>query len=66
MQLEVIHFALNSSFVGTLRLDFEGRLAGLTSILPQDFEDNAHQPAVEGEDDGVRLVKSRGLALSPV
>ena len=42
-----------------------GHLSGLTSSLPWDFEDNAYQPAVEGKDDGVRLVKLRGLAFVP-
>ena len=37
----------------------------MTSSLLRDSEDNAHQPALEGEDDGVRLVKSRGLAFFP-
>ena len=65
VQLEAIHLAANSSFLGTLRLEFEGRLTGLTSSISRDFEDSAYQPAVEGEDDGVRLVKSRGLAFVP-
>ena len=65
VRFEAIHFAANSSFVGTLRLEFEGHLAGLTSSLPQDFEDSAHKPVVEGEEDGARLVKSHGLALVP-
>ena len=65
MRLKAIHFAVNSSFVGTQRLEFKGHLAGLASILPRGFEDSAHQPAVEGEDDGARFVKSRGLAFVP-
>ena len=65
VRLEAIHFAANSSFMGTLRLDFEGHLAGLTSSFPRDFRDSAHQPAIEGEDDGARLVKSHGLAFAP-
>ena len=65
MQLETIHFDANSSFVGTPRLDFEGHLSGLTYSLPWDFKDSAHRPTVKGEDDGARLVKSRGLAFVP-
>ena len=65
MRLEAIHFAANSSFVGTLQLEFKGHLSGLTSSLLQDFEDSDHQPEVEGEDDGARLVKLRGLAFFP-
>ena len=37
VQLEAIHFAVNSSFLGTPRLEFKGHLSGLTSSLPQDF-----------------------------
>ena len=29
------------------------------------FNESAHQPAVEGEDDGARPVKSRGMAFVP-
>ena len=65
MRLKAIHFALNSSFVGTLRLEFESHLAGLNSNLPRDFEDNAHQPVVNDKDNGVRLVKSCSLAFVP-
>ena len=65
MRLKTIHFTANSSFLETTRLEFESHLGGLTSSLPQDFEDNTHQPAVEGEDDGVQLVKLRGLAFVP-
>ena len=65
LRLKAIHFSLNSSFVATPRLEFEGHLAGLTSSLLQDFEDSVHHPAVEGEDDGARLVNSRGLAFIP-
>ena len=36
---------------------------GLTSSLTQESKDNANQPVVEGEDDGMRLVKSCGLAF---
>ena len=39
-------------------MEFEGHLGVLTSSLPQDFEENAHQPAVESKDDGMRIVKS--------
>ena len=63
VKIEAIHFAVNSSFVSTPKLEFEGQLAGLTSSIPRDFEDSVHQPADEGEDGGVRLVKSRGLAF---
>ena len=65
VRLKAIHFAANLSFVGTLRLEFESHLDGLNSSLLQYFEENAHQPAVEGKYDGVRLVKSRGLAFIP-
>ena len=65
VQLKAIHFAANSSFVGTLRLDFEGHLYGLTSSLPRDSEDSVHQPAVKEEDNSARLVKSCGLAFFP-
>ena len=65
VRLKAIHFAANSSFVGTPRLDFEGHLSGLTFSLQQNFKDSAHEPAVEGEDDGARLVNSRGLAFIP-
>ena len=65
VRLEAIHFAANSSFMRTLQLELESHLSGLTSSLPRDFEDNTHQPAVEGEDDGVRLVNSRGLVFVP-
>ena len=51
--------------MGNPRLEFEGHLAGLTSSLPHDFEDNAHQTAVEGKDNRMRLVKSCGLAFVP-
>ena len=34
VQLEAIHFALNTSFVGTPRLDFEGHLSRFNSSLP--------------------------------
>ena len=40
VRLEAIHFASNSSFVGTPQLKFEGHLAGLTSSLPWYFEDS--------------------------
>ena len=40
-------------------------LSGLTSSLLRDFEDSAHQPKFEVEDDGARLVKSHGLAFVP-
>ena len=65
VRLEAIHFASNSSFVGTPRLDFEGHFSGLNSSLPRYFEYNAHHPVVEGEDDGVRLVKLHGLVFVP-
>ena len=65
MRLKAIHFAAKSSFVGNPRLEFKGHLAGSTSILLRDFEDSAHQPAFQGEDDGACLVKSRGLAFIP-
>ena len=65
VRLEAIHFAANSSFVGTPRLEFKGHINGLTSSIPWDFEDNAHHPVVEGEDDGACLVKSHGLAFIP-
>ena len=65
MRLEAIHFAANSSFVGTPRLEFESHITGLTSSVPQNFKDRAYQPAVDGKDDGVRLVKSRGLEFVP-
>ena len=65
VRLEAIHFAANSSFVGTSKLKFEIHLAGLNSCLPQDFEDNNHQPEVKEENNGVHLVKSRGLAFVP-
>ena len=63
VRLEAIHFANNSSCVGELTLEFESILAWLTSSLLRDFEENSHQPVVEGEDDGVHLIKSRGLAF---
>ena len=65
VQLEAIRFAMNSSFVGTPRLEFKGHLSSVTSSLPQDFEDSAHYPTVKGEDDVALLVKSRGLASVP-
>ena len=65
VRIEAIHFAANSSFVGTLQLEFKGHLSGLTSSLLQDFEDSDHQPEVEGEYNGARLVKLRGLAFFP-
>ena len=65
MQLEAIHFAANSSFLGNPRLEFESHLDELNYSLSRDFGGNAHQPAVEDEDDGVYLVKSCGLAFSP-
>ena len=65
VQLEALHFAANSSFVGTLRLDFEGHLTDLTPSLPWEFKYSAHQPAVKCEEDGARLVKSRGLSFVP-
>ena len=43
----------------------EGAPKASTSSLPQDFEDNDHRPAAEGEDYGVRLVKSCGLTFLP-
>ena len=57
MRLEAIHFAANYSFVGTPRLEFENHLSGLSY--------NGHQPEVKDKDDGVRLVKSRGLLFVP-
>ena len=65
VRLKAIHFAVNFSFVETPRLEFEVPLAGLTSSLLRDFEDSAHQPKFEVEDDGARLVKSHGLAFVP-
>ena len=65
VQLEAIYFSTNSSSVVTLRLELESHLYGLTYILPQDFEGNTHQIAIEGKDKGVRLFKSRGLAFFP-
>ena len=65
VQLEATHFAANSSFMGTPRLEFEGHLAGLTSSLLWNFDYSAHQPSVEGEDDGVRLVNLRSFSLFP-
>ena len=63
MRLKAIHFASSYSFEGTPQLDFEVHLMGLTSSLTQESKDNANQPVVEGEDDGMRLVKSCGLAF---
>ena len=42
MRIEAIHFAANSSFVGTLRLYFKGHLVGLNSSLLWEFKDSAH------------------------
>ena len=42
MLIEAIHFAANSSFVGTLRLYFKGHLVGLNSSLLWEFKDSAH------------------------
>ena len=42
VRLEAIHFAANSSFVGTQQLEFEGPISGLNSSLPQDFKYSAH------------------------
>ena len=65
VRLEAIHLAAKSSFVGSPRLEFEVHLSNLTSSLLQNFKESVHQPAVEGEDDGARFVKSRGLAFFP-
>ena len=37
----------------------------MTSSLPWEFKENTHQTAVEGEDYGVCLFKSRSLAFPP-
>ena len=63
--LEAIHFAVISFFVGTLRLEFGSHLSRLASSPLHDFEDSLHQPKVEDEYDGARLIKSRGLAFVP-
>ena len=42
MRLEAIHFAANSSFVGTPRLYFKGHFAGLKFSLLREFKDSAH------------------------
>ena len=65
MRLKAIYFAANSSYVGNQRLEFKSHLDRLDSSLPQYFGGNAYQPAVKDKDDGVRLVKSRGLAFVP-
>ena len=65
VRLEAIHLAAKSSFVGSPRLEFEVQLSNLTSSLLQNFKESAHQPAVEGEYNGARFVKSRGLAFVP-
>ena len=65
VRLEAIHLAAKSSFVGSPRLEFEVHLSNLTSSLLQNFKESAHQPAVEGEDDGARRVKLRGLEFVP-
>ena len=65
VRLKTIKFAVNFSFVGTPILEFEIHLAGLNYNLPRDFKDSTHQLAVEDEDNGVRLVKSCGLAFFP-
>ena len=65
MRLKAVHFVANSSFVGTPRLEFGSHFSGFTSSLPRYFEYNSHQPVVEVEDDGVRLVKLHGMAFVP-
>ena len=65
VRLKAIHFTANYSFVETPGLEFESHLDGLTSSLPQEFEDKNHQPVVEGEDDGMRLVKLPGQLFVP-
>ena len=65
VRIEAIHFASDSSFVGTPLLELEGYLAGFTYSLLRDFKENAHQPVVESGDDGVCLIETRILAFVP-
>ena len=65
IRLEPLLFASNFPFVGTLRLECAGHLAGIVSSLARDFEDTTHQVADVEEDEGVRLIQSRGIAFVP-
>ena len=55
-----LDFASNNVFYGTPEEEFELHMIGLTSILPQNLDSTVQQVSLK-EDDGVRLVTSRGL-----
>ena len=63
VRLNPLLFASDFPFMGTPKLEFASHLAGLESSLARDFEDTAHQVADSEEDEGVRLIQSRGLTI---
>ena len=56
-----LDFASNNVFYGTPEEEFELHMIGLTSILPRNL-DSTVQVSLK-EDDGVRMVTSRGLVF---
>ena len=58
-------FSANTTFTGTSPSQFEAHATSLSSTDPRHFESNAHQPATS-EDEGSRLLSSRGTAFLPV
>ena len=64
VRLEALHFAANSEFLGTARLEFTNHLNGVESALPRDLESEAHDVVAE-TDEGCRAVRSRGIAFVP-
>lgn len=57
-------FVTNITFTATSSSKFKSHVTGLSLVLPQDFDSNAHQPAL-ANDDKSRPIISRGAAFIP-
>ena len=62
VRLTPMAFAVNDPFLGSAEEDFEAHVTGLTSTLKRHLDSNALQIASE-EDDGARMITSRGLVF---
>ena len=58
------HLALNLSFRGSDRVEFDMHVNSLSSTHPQEFDATSHQVAAV-EDEGLRIVRYRGLTFVP-
>ena len=65
VKLAPLHFSLNAPFRGAEQTEFETHVTALSSIHLRDLDNTAHK-VISKLDDGLRVVRSRGLAFVPV